>query len=415
MAFPEWLADVKQSIQQILSLTTDCDALCQGLLRSARDCRASAVAYSGECAMDEGRGGGLHRCCNKAGDSLKELFELYFEIEITAAWDFVLQQAGLDPNHVIEPIDGSVGGGYTYHFGQIGPLVISSAPGSAADVIASGQSGFTLPFDLKVLSRDMAGTLGMTLDFITRGISPAIVSVGVARPPRLVSADTIAHSLRTEIEDRAEATTRASLGRIQIMTPTLDILPIRPLFWGAINDSYIRIIGRIFGRAKGRRQLLAQLPPGFPLATRFDTRVITSIITDQVQSLGVQLFSGPTVTGPKTFVLVAGMQATYSIKIGCDVASATVTVKITIQGMLSVRLGKVLYIDAQAVGSPDVDVDIHPRIPILTDWADREVAKIIQSLLPSIPGFSRSYILSGVSRADIWLASDYCTLGMVPV
>ena len=257
----------------------------------------------------------------------------------------------------------------------------------------------------------------MTVDFITQGGSPTFVGVEVARPPRLNRAkdSTITYALRTEIEDRAEASIRASLQRINVMTPTLDVLPTQPQFWGTVNDGYIRILGRIFGRPKSRRPFMSGLPTGFPLAARFDTRVITAIITQQIGDMGVRLFSGPTITGPKTFSLVAGIQETFSIKIGCDVASATVTVKITIEGTLSIRLAKVLNIDAHLVGSPDVNVDIRPRIPTLTDWADREVAKIIQSFIPAIPGFSKSYMLSGVSRADIWLANDYCTLGMVPL
>lgn len=414
MDFPAWLASLGQRLDDIQAALIACETLTNSNLTSARALAAAATAFCAATTTAEGRSGHLYSCNTLAFDSMKELFSLYHDVEMVASWDFALARAGIDPAQVIQPIAGNVGGGMGYRLEQDGPLQIFPSPGGASDVVAPGQAGMAVPLKLKILNRDVQARLGLSCDLATLGASPAVVTLDLGRLPRITSTDPLAPALVFQMEDRAETEINTSIARARLMTPLLDILPRQPTFWGTYNDGLIRIAGYINRRSRSRRPFLPALPASYPVAIRFDLSVITSLVSQEIAAQGIRIFSGPAVTSDKTFRIVAGIQESYSIEIGCEVASADITIAVTVDTTLSVRLGNVLIVDASVVGAPDINVHVSPRIPILTNWVEGQIERIVRGFIPNIDGFQRQFFISEVSRFDIWLSNDYTLLGIEP-
>jgi hypothetical protein len=412
--FPAWLAALGTKLDDIQASLQNCADLAQAQVIAAQALRGSASATVAATHDAEGRGGHLYACNALAFDTMVDLFHLYHDVEMVASWDYALARAGVDPNQVVSPISGNIGGGMGYRLEQSAPLEIFPSPGSATDVVAPGQAGMAVPLRLQILNRQIDARLGLSCDLFNRNASPAIVELELARLPRLKASEPLSPSLVFQIEDRARSEITSALARARIMTPLLDILPSQPQFWGAYDDGLIRVVGHIGRRGRSRRPFISALPAGFPVALRFDLSIITRLISDQIAAFGVSLFSGPVVTSPKTFRFVAGSSASYSVRIGCDVASASVTIRVTIDTTLSVRFGNRLSIEAHPVGAPDVEVNISPRIPLLTDWVEGQVARIVRDFVPQIDGFGRDFFIAGVSSFDIWLSQEHTTFGVVP-
>jgi hypothetical protein len=72
------------------------------------------------------------------------------------------------------------------------------------------------------------------------------------------------------------------------------------------------------------------------------------------------------------------------------------------------------FVNVNPVGDPGTDVSVEPNIPILTDWVEGIVEDFIKSKIPTIAGISRTYNLGGTSSFDVWLSTDFITLGIVP-
>ncbi|WP_315805454.1 hypothetical protein [Bradyrhizobium sp. SZCCHNS3002] len=414
MDFPDWLINLGQKLDSIQTSLTECENLAGAELTAAQAFRNTAILIAATTTAAEGRDGHLYACNTLALASLIDLFQLYHDVEMVASWDYVLNKAGVNPDRVIAPISGNIGGGMGYKLEQSGRLSIFPSPGTAGDVVSPGEAGLGVPIDLQILSRNMQARLSISCDIFTANASPAIVALGLGRLPRLSSSETLAPALVFQIEDRAKTEIEGSLARARMITPMLDILPRQPQFWGAYNDGLIRVVGHVGRRSKSRRPFISALPTGFPIALRFDLSIVTNLISQEISSLGVSLFAGPFVTSDKTFRFVAGIRESISLKIGCEVASATVTVRVTVDTSLSVRFGTSLVIEAHPVGTPDIDVDISPRIPFLTHWVEGQIARIVNGFVPSIDGFSRHFFVSGVSNFDVWLSSDHTTFGIVP-
>lgn len=414
MDFPAWLTALGAKLDEIQASLRTCENLAQTQVTAAQALRGSADGTAAATRDAEGRNGYLYACNALAFDSMVDLFHLYHDVEMIVSWDYALARAGVDPNRVVSPISGNIGGGMGYRLEQSAPLEIFPSPGSATDVVAPGQAGMAVPLRLQILNRQIDARLSLSCDLFNRNASPAIVELELGRLPRLTSSQVLSPPLVFQIEDRAGSELNNALARARIMTPLLDILPSQPQFWGAYNDGLIRVVGHIGRRGRSRRPFIPALPAGFPVALRFDLSIITRLISQEIAALGVGLFSGPAVTSPKTFRFIAGIRESYSLQIGCDVASATVTISVTIDTTLDVRFGNRLSIEAHAIGSPDIQVDISPRIPVLTNWVEGQIERIVRGFVPNIDGFRRDFFIAGVSSFDVWLAPDHTTFGVVP-
>lgn len=414
MDFDDWLDGLKQTFLDVEAGIASNNASAGALAVAASDESKAAADLSGATEIATDRRGRSYLCINLAQESQTDLVSLYHDIELVADWAWILGRAGIDPSRVFEPVSGDYGGGVGYKFEQTAQLEILSSPGTDTDVAPFGQAAFGLPIDIELLNNESAGRLGFSVDLMTEGTRPAIIRPRISHPPRLSSHQSLAQKIRSIVEDRAALEIQRGLGQAMLMTPLLDILPQQPSFWCAWHEGHIRIGGRVRPRLRGRRAFLRELPIGFPLAIRFDFEILANNIRQKVTEQRARLFSGPTVVSDKAFVFVAGGSESRSLKIGCDVASATVRVKQNFRGEITIRNGILVLIDVDPVGAPDVDVSISPRIPLLTDWVEDVVEDIIGNKIPAINGISESFVIGGASRADLWLSQDHVTLGLEP-
>lgn len=415
MDFGDWLDGLKHTLSDVEAGITGCNTSIGTLVVAAADERTAAAGLSDAAETATDRRGRSYLCIQLAQGSQSDLVSLYHDIELIADWGWILGRAGIDPSRVFEPVSGDYGGGAGYRFEQTAPLEILSSPGASTDVTPFGQAAFGVPVDVELLNNKSAGRLAFSVDLTTDGTRPATVRPRIGHPPRLSSHQSLAQRIRTIVEDRAAIEIQRGLSQAVLMTPLLDILPLQPSFWCAWHDKYIRIGGRVRPRQRGRRAFLQALPGDFPVAVRFDFEILAEKIRQKVSEQRARLFSGPTVVSDKVFVFVAGGRERRSLKIGCDVASATVTVKQNFRGVITIRNNMLVLINVDPVGAPDVDVSISPRIPLLTDWAEGIVKDIIEDKIPAINGISERFRISGANRVDLWLSQDHVTLGLEPV
>jgi hypothetical protein len=415
MDFDDWIDGLKQTLSDVEAGITSCNTSVGTLVVAAADERNAAADFSGATEIATDRRGRSYLCIQLAQDSQTDLVSLYHDIELVADWGWILDRAGIDPSRVFEPVSGDYGGGAGYRFEQTARLEILSSPGADTDVTPSGQAAFGVPVDVELLNNKSAGRLAFSVDLTTEGAQPAIIRPRIGHPPRLSSHQSLAQRIRTIVEDRAAMEIQRGLGDAVLVTPLLDILPQQPSFWCAWHDGLIRIGGRVRPRTRGRRDFIQALPVDFPVAVRFDFEILAENIRQKISEQGAQLFSGPTVVSDKVFVFVAGGSERRSLKIGCDVASATVTVKQNFRGEIKIRNNILVLIDVDPVGAPNVDVSIRPRIPLLTDWAEGIVKDIVDDKIPAINGISESFVIKGARRVDLWLSQDHVTLGLEPV
>lgn len=415
MDFGDWLDGLKQTLSDVEAGITGCNASIGALVVAAADERNAAADLSDVTGIATDRRGRSYLCIQLAQESQTDLVSLYHDIELVADWGWILGRAGIDPSRVFEPVSGNYGGGAGYRFEQTAPLEILSSPGASTDVTPFGQAAFGVPVNVELLNNKSAGRLAFSVDLTTDGTRPAIVRPRIGHPPRLSSHQSLGQRIRTIVEDRAAMEIQRGLSQAVLMTPLLDILPQQPSFWCAWHDKHIRIGGRVRPRQRGRRAFLQALPGNFPVAVRFDFEILAENIRQKVSEQGARLFSGPTVVSDKIFVFVAGGSERRSLKIGCDVASATVTVKQNFRGEITIRNNKFVLIDVDPVGAPNVNVSISPRIPLLTDWAEGIVKDIVEDKIPAINGISERFEISGANRFDLWLSQNHVTLGLEPV
>src|SRR5690606_35992743 len=157
---------------------------------------------------------------------------------------------------------------------------------------------------------------------------------------------------RWTIEDEAEGPVRQMIAATAVTMPPIALLPRQPEFWSAWHDGSVRMAGRARKRQRGRQGLMSSAPGGFPVGVRLDFGVLRDEIASQVSTLGVALFAGPTVTGPKTFSLTAGIEVTKSFKLGPkSVGKARIKIWQNFVGELR-TFGSRLVVDVNPVGGP---------------------------------------------------------------
>lgn len=411
-AYDDWLVQLDGKLDAVDQGTKDLLAEVDHLLASATTFDTASAGFAGSAAILFGPGGASYFCLNTTRAAEIDLVDLYADMQAVVDWQWLLGRALIDATKLFDPIAGDYGGGVTYVLAQDGTLTLQSGDGSPTNQTPIGQAGFLVPIKLQFLGNTINTRMHLGVDFAVDPSPPQTIQARLSSPLRVAATVGLAPAGRWLIEDHAEPPIAAALAGAAFELPPCSIFPTPAHLWTAWQDGSVRIVGRVQRRTRHRQGMVA-LRAGFPVTMRLQLALLTNEITKAVSSYGARIFSGPTVVGPKRFTLQAGIEEKKSVKLGKDLASARIKVWQDFEGSLSVS-GRQLHVTVNPVGSPGRDVDIHPKIPPLTNWVEDIIEDFIKKKIPQISGISEIYYLSGVWSFDVWLSPQFIELGVDP-
>lgn len=413
-SYEDWLHQIDQKLDQV-------DQGCAALLASVHDLRSDTETWALSCSTFAATAAGVFGPSGSTSASLDaigaaeiDLCDLYSDYQVVVDWGWIMATGGLDPDRLFDPINGGHGGAANFEVRQSGTLQLFAGPAAAGNPTTLGNAGINVPIEISFLGTSAKTDLYVGVDLVRQqGVTQMVLAI-VASPLRVISTPGLAAAARWTIETEARTPIAAALSSVAVSLPPISLLTTQPRTWSAWHDGSARLAGQVRKRGRGRQGYLAPSPGGFPVGVRFQLSVLTDEIAAEVRAMGVNLFSGPTVTGQKTFKLTAGVEFSKEVSLGPkSVAKARVKIWQAFEGRLTAS-GSWLFVNVTPVGGPGTDVSIRPKIPLLTQWVEDIVEDFIKSKIPTISGISRSFNLSGTSSFDVWLSSQFITLGIKP-
>jgi hypothetical protein len=255
-----------------------------------------------------------------------------------------------------------------------------------------------VPLRISLLGTKQDGTVHANFapKFIWPGSSRLAISM--ARTPSYIGTASPAAGL--QIEDRAAKTLGASLGQVSVEIPQIDLIPTSGGFNATWIDDHLRCVSTS-ARRRSRRKFLPAVPTGFELAMKFDQEFVWRLVRDQVAEQGSLIFNGPTVTGPKSFSLTAGIRDSGGVRIGCVDFTWSFTVKVSLVFELTVKKKNVLVISGKQNGKPDIDI----KLPGQLDWMFMGLKKIVEDYIadkvPALEAISAQYVIGNARQIDV--------------
>jgi hypothetical protein len=394
MNFDDWLAKVKEFIDDIELLVQDCEQELADALKHIRPCAKEASSFSEEAGEAEGRSSPTARVNDTSSRLRQTIALLQHDVEVVIRRETLLRTAGIDLTRVFDPV-----------FGDFGSRIEQSSAASldhlSADpcaVATYGQGSLKVPLKLELLGSTSTGALHLNVSPKLRGPASQSLVIAISRMPSVCG--DLGQQISLQVEERATASLLNTLGQVIVELPQLDFLPMAAAFSATWLDDALRIVGAHQPR-RSRRPLLPSVQSGFDLALKIEQEVIWRVVRAEVSQLGAKLFSGPTVTGAKSFDLVAGMQESGSLRIGCDLVSWTVTVRLSLSFDLSIQGQRQLIITGRQVGTPSVDIDIRPSV---VGWLFGDLKRLaenfIASNVPALGNIRQVFLVGSVRRLD---------------
>lgn len=396
MDFDTWLEETKKAIATVEGEVAALGTVLDIVLADAQNRLAETRAFGAAAALFEGSGSELSVQADMAGGVRKTLAMLQHDIEIVITKAFLYQRAGIDLARLLPAYTGELDS----KIEQDGIATVTHKSLNPCDLPVEGQNSLAVPLKLSFLGQTNSFRLHMNFAPHFPAAGTARLAVGLTRLPSACATD-LAPAMAGQIEDRAGIEMARALSAAVVDLPNIDFLPINPRFQATWIDSDLRCLGSGAKRARQRRALLPAVPAGFAIAVKLDQEAVWQIVRQEVAAIGAMLFSGPTVTSPKTFTLTAGMRQSGSIKAGCDVVGWTVTVTTTVRFEVVVRNDRMLVISGQHVGPPDVDIRIRPDIlgwllGSLTDLAEGYV----RNQIPALENIEKRFWLNSARQLD---------------
>jgi hypothetical protein len=307
ISYGEWLDQLDYKLDQVDKGCGELLSSVDTLLVMMRSWVVSCEAFSSSASFLFGPTSSTAASLSLIGAAQIDLCDLYGDFQVVINWDWILAEAKIDPNKLFEPITSGYGGAAAFEVHQSGRLVLLSGPATA---------GNPTPIEINFLGTSHATDLFLAADLVCQpGTSPVVLAV-VSSPLRVSSSPGLATTARWTIEDHANAPITAALASTAVLLPSITLLPKQPDLWSAWHDGSARMAGQVKRRNRGRQGFVPVSPGGFPVGVRLQLAVLVDEITDQVSAMGVSLFAGPTVVGPKIFTLTAGVEFSKEVNLG---------------------------------------------------------------------------------------------------
>lgn len=395
MAFQDWLGKTKKAVAEIENLVLALEAeVADGKTRISAF-NAAVVPFAGAAASLEARGSTVEKNATLASNIRYDVASLQHDAEIVVSRDYLLARGGVDLNRMVEPYEGEFGS----RVEQAAPAVLEHKSADPQDLPVPGHNSLRVPLQVLLLGSKQDGTIHANFapKFVWPGSSRLAMSI--ARPPSYFGNASPAVGL--QIEDRAAKALGTSLGQVSVDIPQIDLIPASGGFNATWIDDHLRCVGTS-ARRRTRRSFLPSVPTGFELAMKFDQEFVWQIIRNEIARQGSRIFSGPTVTGNKSFSLTAGIRESGSIRVGCFDFSWSFTVKVTLAFELTVMRKNVLVISGKQFGEPDVDI----KLPREIDWLLSGLMDIIEDYIagkvPALEAIREQYVIGNASAIDVF-------------
>lgn len=406
--FATWLAQTKQLAASIAGEVHDLSAELKQLQVKLETVHSDSTTLASTCDAMEGRNNLISKNSDIASTTRHELASLQHDVEIVITKALLYSVAGIDLAHLVEKIEDV----FDTTLEQDGVAIVQELSTSPCDVAVSGQNSVGIPLRLDVLGNISKGSVHF--NFCPRFAKPGEqkLTIRLARNPSACSSDFDA-ALNGRIEDQVSASLKKSLEGVSMDLPQIDFLPNLATFRATWVDDHLRCAGAYRTTARRRRALLPAVPVGYALAVKIDQQAVWDILRNEVASLGATVFGGPTVTGPKSFSMVAGFHESGSLKAGCTWVSWSVTVRVNLTFDVFVRAGRLLIISGRQVGDADWNIDIDPDI---LDWLLRDLKRKVEQYLadqtPPLGKIEKQFWIKAAKDCDVKFWDEFVVFAL---
>ena len=395
MSFDDWLVRTKDSIAEVEARVQAFETELTVAAQHVGPYSVQGTALTDDAAAAEERGSAGARNSDVASKIRHVIALLQHDVEVVITRDALIATAGINLDKVVEPFVGD----FELRIEQSARATLIHLSADPCDVPVQGQNSLSVPLKLQLLGNQELGAVHVNFSPRLYATGSPRLGINVARMPSCCGAFT--PSIALQIENRTSAALVQSLGQVVVDLPQVDFLPLSTSFNATWIDDSLRCVGTHVKR-RARRPLLPAVPTGYAIALKIDQEFIWNLIRTAVEALSARVFSGPSVTSAKSFSIVVGMQESGSLRIGCDLVSWTVTVKITLAFDLAIQGHRVLVITGHQVGSPAVDIDIHPSI---VEWLPGDLNRLAQDYIatqvPSLGTIRQSYLIGAARELDV--------------
>lgn len=407
MTFDEWIEQTKQGLREIAGEVADTGSELNHVKGKADNVRTEVKSWCSETLVAERGTGLIGKNADMASRIRRRLVELGHDVEIAISPDYLLGQAGIDMNHLFDPIDG----GSHYRVEQRGAALIYTTSTRQCDVVVDGQECVSVPIRIVALGNEQNRSICFNLGAINR--PTGAFGVALTRNPS-VCEDAQA-ALANEIESRTMLAIQPHLASTAVTPPQIDLLP--PIqYRSGWADQLFRSFGYYSGRRRRRVNLLQGVPQGFGLAVKFPQDVIWQRIASEATRRGGTILGGPYVTGQRTFVVDIGRYETGSVGAACNIVNWSIKVWVRIAFEFTVRGGALLVVAGRQQGDPKVEIHLNPfLLQWLYDALKDKVDNFIKDQIPDFGTIQESIFFRGVRSMDAQLWDEFIMLSINPM
>ena len=392
MDFPTWLANTNLQLGEIHERLVELERELSGLRRATDATKGVSMTLAAEMTRCEGRSGPFEEWSQKANSIQFSLSEFH-DVEVVVTRNFLLSSAGLNLDSLFPAVAPSEGVAVR----QDGSAVMEHLSTNPENLSVAGRNSLSVPLAIETPGFKMASSVHMDISVYAEPSSRSVRAL-VARNPS-VAQKTLNRALGARIEEAALVEAARGFNSIAVNLPQIDLIP-SAFFRSAWLDNALRCVGGSGRQSRVRRPGLPAVQSGYGIGVKMLQESIWSIVRTEVAASGAQIFSGPAVSGAKSFAVTAGLQDSGSIKVGCDVVRWEWRVALDLSFQVSIVNSNVLQIVGGQVGSPHVHFKVRPHLGWLTDQIERIVEDVIRDNIPQMQSIRKRFILNGVRSCD---------------